>query len=51
MAMTVTTKDTTALTDSDLVEMADLCADRDPGFDIGFLSKIREDWVLVSHAP
>jgi len=50
MAMTVTTKDTTALTDSDLVEMADLCADRDPGFDIGFLSKIREDWVLVSHA-
>ena len=48
--MTVTTKDTTALTDSDLAEMADLCANRDPGFDIGFLSKQREDWVLVSHA-
>ena len=48
--MTVTTKDSTALTDSDLVEMADLCADRDPGFDIGFLSKVREEWVLVTHA-
>ena len=50
MAMTVTTKDTTALTDSDLAEMADLCANRDPHFDIGFLSKQREDWVLVTHA-
>jgi len=50
MAMTVTTKDTTALTDSDLAEMADLCADREPRFDIGFLSKQREDWVLVTHA-
>ena len=50
MAMTVTTKDTTALTDSDLAEMADLCANRDPHFDIGFLSKQREDWVLVTQA-
>ena len=28
--------------------MADLGADRAPGFDIGFLSKEREEWVLVS---
>ena len=30
--------------------MADLCVDRVPGFDIGFLSKEREEWVLVTHA-
>ena len=42
------TKDTTALSDAELVEMADLCVDRDPKFDIGFLSKQREEWVLVT---
>jgi len=46
--MTVTTKDTTALSDAELAEMADLCVDREPNFDIGFLSKQREDWVLVT---
>jgi hypothetical protein len=50
MAMTVTTKDTTALSDAELVDMADLCVDREPNFDIGFLSKQREEWVLVSQA-
>jgi len=30
--------------------MADLCVDREPNFDIGFLSKQREEWVLVTHA-
>jgi hypothetical protein len=50
MAMTVTTKDTTALSDAELAEMADLCVDREPNFDIGFLSKQREDWVLVTYA-
>jgi hypothetical protein len=30
--------------------MADLCVDREPGFDIGFLSKQCEEWVLVTHA-
>jgi hypothetical protein len=30
--------------------MADLCAERDPRFDIGFLSKQREEWVLVTRA-
>lgn len=50
MGMTVTTKDSTALSDAELVEMADLCVDREPNFDIGFLSKQREEWVLVTHA-
>ena len=48
--MTVTTKDTTALSDAELAEMADLCVDREPNFDIGFLSKQREEWVLVTQA-
>ncbi|HEV2426742.1 MAG TPA: hypothetical protein VGS61_00825 [Acidimicrobiales bacterium] len=48
--MTVTTKDTTALSDAELAEMADLCVDREPNFDIGFLSKQREEWVLVTYA-
>ena len=39
MPIVVSTKDCTALSDAELVEMADLCADRPPGFDIGFLSK------------
>jgi len=50
MPMDVTTKDTTALTDGELAEMADLCVDREPRFDIGYLSKEREDWVLVTTA-
>ena len=50
MALTVVTKDTTALSDAELVEMADLCVDREPNFDIGFLSKERESWVLVTQA-
>jgi hypothetical protein len=50
MPMVVTTKDCTALSDAELAEMADLCAEREPGFDIGFLSKQREEWVLVTHA-
>ncbi|MHB8219620.1 MAG: hypothetical protein ACYDHU_04760 [Acidimicrobiales bacterium] len=50
MPMLVTTKDCTALSDAELEEMADLCVDRVPGFDIGFLSKEREEWVLITHA-
>lgn len=50
MPIGVTTKDCTALSDAELAEMADLCAERPPGFDIGFLSKQREEWVLVTHA-
>jgi hypothetical protein len=50
MSIVVTTKDCTALSDAELAEMADLRADRASGFDIGYLSKEREDWVLVTHA-
>ena len=50
MAMEVVTKDTTAISDAELAEMADLCAERDPHFDIGYLSKVREEWVLISLA-
>jgi len=50
MPIVVSTKDCTALSDAELVEMADLCGERSPGFDIGFLSKEREAWVLVTHA-
>jgi len=50
MPIVVTTKDCTALSDAELAEMADLCAERPPGFDIGFLSKQREEWVLVTQA-
>ena len=46
--MTETTKDTTALSDAELAEMADLCVDREPNFDIGYLSKEKENWVLVT---
>jgi len=48
MPFEVGTKDCTALSDAELAEMADLCVERDPGFDIGFLSKQCEEWVLIS---
>lgn len=48
--MEVVTKDTTAISDAELEEMANLCAEREPRFDIGYLSKVREEWVLVSTA-
>jgi len=50
MSFEVGTKDCTALSDAELAEMADLCVDREPGFDIGFLSKQCEEWVLVTLA-
>src|SRR5471030_307609 len=46
----VATKDCTALADTELGEMADLCAEGPSGYEIGFLSKHREEWVLVTHA-
>lgn len=48
MAMTVDTKDCTALTDAELEEMGDICADGAAGYDIGLLSKQRDEWVLIS---
>jgi len=48
MAMAASTKDCTSLSDNELVEMADLSAEREVAFDIGFVSKQREEWVLVT---
>jgi hypothetical protein len=50
MAMAASTKDCTSLSDAELVEMADLSAEREVCFDIGFVSKQREEWVLVTQA-
>src|SRR5580700_3406586 len=49
-ALEVVTKDCTALTDAELVEMADLSAGSRTPYEVGFLSKHREEWVLVTHA-
>jgi hypothetical protein len=48
MAFDVETKDCTALADTELEEMADIVADGAAGFDIGFLSKQGESWVLIT---
>jgi hypothetical protein len=48
MALDVTTKDCTALSDAELAEMADLCADGGISYEIGTLSKQVSDWVLVT---
>src|SRR5487761_2408521 len=50
MSIQVETKDCTSISDAELAEMADLCAEREPRFDIGFLSKQREEWVLTTRA-
>lgn len=46
----VTTKDCTGLSDSELAEMADMCTGTDSSYEIGFLSKQLEAWVLVTQA-
>src|SRR5438105_6667791 len=48
MAIDVDTKDCTALSDAELGEMADICADGPAGYDVGLLSKQREEWVLIT---
>src|SRR4051794_21351871 len=50
MAIVVDTKDCTALSDAELGEMADICADGPAGYDVGLLSKQREEWVLITQA-
>lgn len=50
MAIDVETKDCTALSDAELSEMGDICADGPARYDIGLLSKQREEWVLISLA-
>src|SRR5437868_14622852 len=50
MSIEVDTKDCTALSDAELADMADICTDGSAGFDVGFLSKPRDEWVLVTQA-
>jgi hypothetical protein len=50
MAIEVDTKDCTALADAELDELADICTDGPARFDIGLISKQREEWVLVTRA-
>src|SRR5947199_5684784 len=50
MAIVVDTKDCTALSDAELGEMADICADGPARYDVGLLSKQRDEWVLVTQA-
>ncbi|HET6793195.1 MAG TPA: hypothetical protein VFH45_02060 [Acidimicrobiales bacterium] len=50
MSIEVETKDCTALSDAELADMADISAADPAGFDVGFLSKQREEWVLISQA-
>ena len=50
MALDVTTKDCTAVSDAELAEMADLCAEGGVPHEIGILSKQAEEWVLVTQA-
>jgi hypothetical protein len=47
MPIEVETKDASALSDAELAEMADVAADQ-CGYDVGILSKQRDEWVLVS---
>ena len=48
MALQADTKDCTGLSDSELSEMADICADGSAGYDVGLLSKQVEQWVLIT---
>lgn len=48
MAIEVETKDCTALSDAELAEMADICAETRSSYEAGLLSKQAEAWVLVT---
>jgi hypothetical protein len=50
MSIAVDTKDCTALSDAELVEMADLCAEGGLAHEVGTLSKQSEAWVLIAQA-
>src|SRR5881227_1399234 len=50
MAIEVETKDCTQLSDAELAEMADICADGPSRFEAGLLSKQAELWVLITLA-
>ena len=48
MTLEVETKDCTALSDTELGDMADIVTDGPAGIDIGLLSKQAEAWVLIT---
>lgn len=48
MALHVVTKDCTQLSDAELAEMADLCAEGPSQYEIGTLTKQAEAWVLTT---
>lgn len=48
MAIEVETKDCTALSDAELAEMADICVESGSCYEVGLLSKLAEEWVLVA---
>lgn len=50
MTTDVETKDCTSLSDAELADLGDICTDGPAQFDIGLLSKQREEWVLVTLA-
>jgi hypothetical protein len=50
MAIEVETKDCTALSDAEQAEMADLCAAGPRPYEAGLLSKLAEEWVLITLA-
>jgi hypothetical protein len=50
MAIEIETKDCTALSDAEMADMADISATGPSGFEIGLLSKQREEWVLITQA-
>lgn len=50
MALEIETRDCTALSDSDVSEMADICAGGPAGYDVGILSKHSDEWVLITRA-
>jgi len=50
MGIQVETKDCTALSDAEMGEMADICADGPARYEMGLLSKQRDEWVLVTTA-
>ncbi len=50
MPIDVETKDCTALSDAELAEMADVCAEGPSRYEAGLLSKHAESWVLITLA-
>lgn len=50
MSIDVETYDCTSVTDADLEELADLCAEGENPFSVGLLSKQTEEWVLLTVA-